>query len=266
MEFLGTGTSTGVPTIGCDCPVCRSEDPHNKRLRCSVWIQTETTSVLVDTGPDFRTQILRAGIRQIDGVIITHYHADHVVGIDDLRRFNFLQKAPIDCFADARTLGRLNQCFDYIFSDDLRPGLPNLRRREVAPGRTFDIGDLQLEPLALDHHVMPSMGLLIAQAPPNNPEAKKARLAYCVDCKRIPEESLNRIRDVDILILDMLRENPHPTHLSLKEALDLVKDIQPKQTYFSHMAHEVDHGTLQAQLPEGISLAYDGLVLNTNPA
>lgn len=257
FEFLGSGTSVGVPAIGCDCAVCTSSDPRNRRLRCSALARCGSAAVVIDTGPDFREQMLRAKLKRADAFIVTHYHADHVVGIDDVRRFNMLQKEVLDCWADRATLDKIARCFDWVFTDTLRLGLPNLRPREMTDGVPFEIGGLRFEPLELDHHVLKNTGLIVSEAARPGP-----KLAYCIDVKRMDEATVARLRGVDILVLDMLRENPHPTHMNLAEALEAVARIQPKQTYFSHLAHEVDHGPFEARLPENIRLAYDGLVLS----
>jgi len=257
FEFLGTGTSMGVPFIGCECAVCASSDPRNKRLRCSGLVRCGETAVVIDTGPDFRQQMLRSKVNHVDAFVITHPHSDHIVGIDDVRRFNQIQKQIIDCWADAATLKRLGHCFDWVFTETLRPGFPNLRPRQAVLGQPFEVGRLVFEPLDLDHHVLPTMGLLITEKGHPAPA-----LAYCIDVKRMSGATAARLRGVEILVLDMLREAPHPTHLSLDEALDVVKRIGPRKTYFSHMAHEVDHAATEAKLPGEIRLAYDGLRLD----
>ncbi|GMV80610.1 MAG: MBL fold metallo-hydrolase [Planctomycetota bacterium] len=261
LEFLGSGTSTGVPTIGCACAVCTSSDPRNKRLRPSVLLRGGETTVVVDTGPDFREQMLRAKVTQLDAVLITHYHADHVVGIDDLRRFNHLQKRVLDCWATEATQARLRQCFGYVFSETLRPGLPNLKAQTISPGQPFTIGDLRLEPYEIDHHVMANVALKITRVGSDPARAEGPVLVYCMDVKRIPEASYAALAGADILILDMLREQPHPTHMNLEESLAAVERLKPKRTWFAHMGHEVDHATLEAKLPTSIRLSYDGLVV-----
>lgn len=266
LEFLGTGTSVGVPRVGCSCAVCRSADPRNKRLRCAALIRCGETAVVIDTGPDFRAQMLRAAVERVDAFIITHYHADHVVGIDDVRGFNFMQRAALDCWADAPTLARIRVCFDWVFRESFQPGLPSLCPREIRLGQAFTIGPLTFTPLALDHQVMANVGLLISTGSSGSGGAPRPpALAYCVDCKRMPEETVAALRGVEVLVLDMLREKQHPTHLNLEEALALIERIGPRRTWFAHMDHEVEHLALEAKLPGHIRLAYDGLVEKLGP-
>jgi len=257
FEFLGTGTSMGVPYIGCTCAVCTSADVRNQRLRCAGLVRCGETTVVIDTGPDFRQQMLRAHVQNVDAFVITHPHSDHIVGLDDVRRFNQIQQRVIDCWADAATLKRLRHCFDWVFADIMRPGFPNLRPRQVELGQPFDVGCLVFEPLDLDHHVLRTMGVLITEKGCCAPA-----LAYCIDVKRMSDATVARLHGVEVLVLDMLRESPHPTHLCLDEALALVQRIGPQKTYFSHMAHEVEHATTEAKLPGEIRLAYDGLRLD----
>jgi len=263
LEFLGSGTSVGVPAIGCECAVCQSTDSLNKRLRSSVLVRgyddsgALKTTVVIDTSPDFRTQMLRAKVKHIDGVIISHYHADHVVGIDDVRRFNYMQNAVLDCWASAASHASLKQAFGYIFveNDSVRFGLPCLRPKQFTVGQPFEIGCLRFEPLELDHTIIINSGFRISCG-------NSATLSYCLDVKRIPEASYERLAGTDTLILDMLREKIHPTHMNYDEAMAAIARIKPKRSYLAHIAHEVDHRTLEAKLPPEIRLAYDGLIIS----
>jgi phosphoribosyl 1,2-cyclic phosphate phosphodiesterase len=261
LEFLGTGTSVGIPAIGCDCAVCTSADPRNKRLRSSALVRGcdgagRETTVLIDTTPDFRTQMLRARPRRLDAIVITHYHADHVVGIDDVRRFNVVQDEPIDCWGAPAALASLRHSFEYAFrgDDNLKLGLPCLRAKELAFGAPFRVGCLTIEPLELDHEVLVTTGYLFTGA------GGGPSLAYCLDVKRFPPQAAARLRGVHTLVLDMLRYAPHPTHLNLDEALATVADLRPQQVWFSHIAHDVEHAALEGRLPAHIRLACDGLV------
>lgn len=261
LEFLGSGTSVGVPAIGCECPVCISSDPFNKRLRSSVLVRgyddathSETT-VVIDTSPDFRQQMLRSKTKHIDALIITHYHADHVVGIDDVRRFNVLQNAVIDCWATPTTLDSLRQCFGYIFSfKSFKIGHPCLNARTITIGEPFQIGCLRFEPLELDHTLLMNVGFRITVG-------GGRALSYCLDVKSISPDSYEALRGTHTLVLDMLREKVHPTHFNLDEAMQAVKIIGPQRTYFGHIAHEVEHRSFEARLPPDIRLAYDGLIV-----
>lgn len=249
ITFLGTGTSQGIPIINCSCHVCTSNDPYNKRLRTSISVQTENTHLLIDTTPDFRTQLLRNPLPRLDGVIFTHAHADHIYGIDDLRRYNQLQKNRIPVYAGHSTLSRLKTLFDYAFGNGtLRPGLPNLSGIEI--DGPFYLNDLLISPIKLIHGEQEIYGYRIGN------------VAYCTDVNKIPEESYPLLENLDILILDALRETPHPTHFSVDEAIAEAKKISAKKTFFVHMSHKIEHQSRQATLPAGMNFAYDGLVLS----
>jgi phosphoribosyl 1,2-cyclic phosphate phosphodiesterase len=250
VSFLGTGTSHGVPMIGCDCAVCRSTDPRDARLRPSIYVETPGAGVLVDAGPDLRMQALRHDIRRVDAILFTHGHADHILGMDDVRRFNALMKAPMPCYGDARTLDDIRQTFHYVF-DPATPkggGLPALDLRELdGPVR---VGDLTAVPVPLWHGERPIVGY------------RFDRVAYLTDCNRIADEAWALLADLDVLVLDALREQPHPTHFSLGEAVAAARRIGARQTLFTHMCHHLPHAATNAKLPAGFSLAYDGLTLD----
>jgi phosphoribosyl 1,2-cyclic phosphate phosphodiesterase len=250
ITFLGTGTSHGVPMIGCDCATCRSSDPRDARLRPSLYVEADGgEALLVDAGPDLRQQALRAGIRRIDAVIFTHGHADHILGIDELRRFNALQQGAMPCYGDAATLYDVERMFAYVF-DPRTPkggGLPDLELvRIVGP---FPVGRQPIVPVPIFHGRRPILGLRIG------------RFAYLTDCSRIPDESWALLEGLEVVVLDALRERPHPTHFTIDEAVDAARRIGAARTYFTHMCHDLGHAATNARLPPGMELSYDGLVV-----
>ncbi len=255
LTFLGTGTSTGVPVVGCGCDVCRSADPHDKRLRTSALVETDGLSVVIDTGPDFRTQALRAGLRRLDAVLFTHSHFDHVAGLDDVRPFLFDEKTPIPCYADAPTAEALRRVYPYAWGGSAYPGVPVLALHEVTepftlPSRYGGPATLAVTPLPALHGKAPVLGY------------RMGRLAYLTDVSAIPAATLGLLGGLDVLVLDALRAAPHPTHFSIPEAVAMAQQIGARQTYFVHMTHTVAHAATSALLPDGIALAHDGLVVN----
>ena len=245
---LGSGTSHGVPMIGCECAVCKSDDPRDKRTRPSIYVRYGGARILVDTSPELRIQCLANGIREVDAVLFTHHHADHVAGLDDLRRFNWLMKRAVPCYGTERTLTALRRMFAYAFepapdSPHSRPQL-DFRTIDHSP---FEVAGETIVPIPLLHGPMPVLGF------------RFGRFAYCTDCSAIPEESSALLRDLEVLILDALRPTPHPTHLSVDQAVDLARRIGATRTYFTHMAHQLRHAETNASLPQGMELAYDGL-------
>ena len=252
VTLLGTGTSTGVPVIGCSCNVCRSTDPRDERTRCACHIEVGDLSIIIDTGPDLRRQALREDIRRVDAVLFTHHHFDHVVGLDDLRPFFFGNKQPIPCYAPPGTARVLRQVFQYVFDDGTYPGVSKLTLHEVTG--TFEVRSryepgrvVQVEPIDVFHGEMPLYGYRIG------------RFAYLTDVSQIPEHSFPKLKNLDVLVLDALRREPHPTHFSFDEAVAAAQRIGARQTYFIHMTHSVLHAEEDAQLPDGINLGYDGL-------
>ena len=250
---MGTGTSTGVPMIGCDCAVCRSEDARDKRFRCSLWVQTEELQWVVDTGPDFRSQCLRAGVRHLDAALITHAHTDHIMGFDDLRRFTFGEDQTIPVYGSAGTLEALRRVYDFAFN-----GLNRYAGYLKPEARVFDgpflLGGTRVTPLPVAHGRVETHGFLFQQG-------EGARVAYIPDCKVVPEATLELLRGVDILIVDALRLREHPTHFNVAEALELARLAGAGRTWLTHLSHELGHAELEAGLPEGVSVAWDGLVL-----
>ncbi|NUR55811.1 MAG: MBL fold metallo-hydrolase [Acidobacteria bacterium] len=237
--------------IGCDCATCRSPDPRDRRLRPSIYIEA-AARLLVDAGPDLRAQALRHDIRRVDAILFTHGHADHILGMDDLRRFNTLQQGAIPCFGDAATLLDIRRTFSYVF-DPATPkggGLPQLELFEVLGG--FCVTRSEVLPVPLFHGTRPILGYRLG------------RFAYLTDCSRIPDESWPLLEGLDVLVLDALRERPHPTHFSLAEAIDAATRIGARQTWFTHMCHDLRHEPTSARLPASMALAYDGLVIEVH--
>lgn len=250
VTFLGTGTSHGVPMIGCDCAVCRSSDPRDKRLRPSVLVETAGgLSLLIDAGPDLRAQALAFGIRRVDAVFFTHGHADHILGLDEIRRFNTLQGASMPGFADDITVSEIRRVFAYAF-DPATPrggGIPQLELFTIQG--PFCVGGQEVVPVPIFHGGRPLLGF------------RFGAFAYLTDCSRIPDESWPLLAGLDALVLDALREERHPTHFSLDEAVEAARRAGAARTYFTHMSHHLGHAATCADLPRGIELAYDGLVL-----
>ena len=248
MLVLGTGTSHGVPMIGCECSTCRSTDPRDKRSRASILIQPAGgPSVLVDTSPDLRMQALTHGVTRVDAIVYTHSHADHVMGLDEVRRFNILQKSAIPCYADAPTLSDLRRIYAYIFANDTPRGGGIPQVVLVRIGGEFCVGPATFIPVPVMHGSHRIFGYRIGS------------FAYLTDCSGIPDESWPLLSGVRYLMLDALRVRPHPTHLSVEQALAVVARLAPERTWFTHMCHDLPHAATCAQLPAGVQLAYDGL-------
>jgi phosphoribosyl 1,2-cyclic phosphate phosphodiesterase len=245
---LGTGTSHGVPMIGCECGTCRSTDPRDRRSRASIHIQLNSgQSILIDTSPDLRMQALTYNVRRVDAIVYTHSHADHIMGLDEVRRFNVLQKSAIPCYGDQRTLDDLRRVYSYVFSPDTPRGggIP-----QVVPALVmgeFCIGEATFVPVPLLHGSRTILGYRIGS------------FAYLTDCSGIPDASWPLLSGVRTLILDALRERPHPTHLSVEQALAVVAQLKPERAMFTHMCHDLPHAATSARLPAGVQLAYDGL-------
>jgi phosphoribosyl 1,2-cyclic phosphate phosphodiesterase len=245
---LGTGTSHGVPMIGCECNTCRSTDPRDKRSRASILIQAAGgPAVLIDTTPDLRMQALTHGVKRVDAIAYTHSHADHVMGLDEVRRFNVLQKSAIPCYGDQRTLEDLRRIYSYIFSADTPRGggVPQVVLAEIAG--EFCIGPVTLLPVPIMHGSRQILGYRIGS------------FAYLTDCSAIPDPSWPLLSGVRTVVLDALRERPHPTHMSLDQALATVERLAPARAWLTHMCHDLPHAATCARLPAGVELAYDGL-------
>ncbi len=253
LTFLGTGTSTGVPMIGCDCHVCTSSDPRNQRTRPSVLLSFPGGNLLVDTTPEMRVQLLRERVRLVHAIAFTHSHADHLFGLDDARLFPRWIGGPVPIYCELDTEQTIRRVFSYAFrpgTENDPPGfVPRLTFVTIEPGKPFEVLGEQVVPLRLEHGPSPVLGFRIGS------------LAYCTDVSRVPDESLPHLEGLDVLILDALRYEPHPTHMSLSQALALIESLQPGRTYLTHLSHSFDHGPTQAALPPQVALAYDGLQL-----
>ncbi len=245
ITILGSGTSTGIPVVGCDCPVCQSADPRNRRTRCSALINYGPRNILIDTATDLRQQALRENICHIDAVLYTHSHADHMHGIDDLRGFNLRQKEPIPLYGSPRTLERVRDNFNYIFADIEKPGyVPRLSLHPIEAA--FQLFELTIVPIPLLHGGMQVFGY------------RCGPFAYLTDCNGIPDESLPLLENLDLLILDGLRFKPHNTHFNIPQAIQMAQKIGARQTLLTHLSHDVDHPRHDPQLPDGINFAFDG--------
>ncbi len=249
VTFLGTGTSHGIPMLACGCAVCRSEDARNKRLRPSILIETATTTVLVDATPDLRTQGLRVGLRKLDAVVLTHTHADHVLGLDDVRVFTQASGQPMPVFGAAEAVADVRRIFAYACTDKPKwPSLPCFDLREVTPGVEFAIGDLRFLPVVLPHGWVEVLGFVVNGA-----------LAYLTDCSAVPAAVVKQVQSVPALVLDGLRQRPHPTHLTIAQAVAVAEATGAERTWLTHLCHEVDHAATEATLPGKVRIAYDGL-------
>jgi phosphoribosyl 1,2-cyclic phosphate phosphodiesterase len=253
VTFLGTGTSTGVPMIGCECAVCRSDDPRDKRLRPSIFVSvTGRAGIVVDTTPDFRQQALTYGIARLDAVLFTHSHADHILGLDDIRRFNWIQGGPIPCYATARTWDDIRKTFHYAFDGVARlgGGIPKIDVRGIEG--PFSIGGVSVVPVPLWHGDAPILGF------------RFGGFAYLTDCNRLDDAAWPLVAGVETIVLDALRDKPHTTHFTVAQALDVIERIRPRRAYLTHMSHDLGHAATNARLPRGVELAYDGLVLDVD--
>jgi phosphoribosyl 1,2-cyclic phosphate phosphodiesterase len=235
--------------IGCDCDTCQSTDPKDERLRPSIYIETPRASLLVDAGPDLRIQALRHRLRRIDAILFTHGHADHILGLDDIRRFNYMHGRPMACFGDERTIADVRQVFAYAFDPRTQAGGGLPRIATFVIGGSFCVGGEEIVPVPLYHGKRPILGFRLG------------RFAYLTDCNRIPDEAWPLLVDLDVVVIDALRKRPHPTHFTLDEAIAAGRRIGAARTLFTHMCHDLPHAPTTATLPPGIELAYDGLVV-----
>jgi phosphoribosyl 1,2-cyclic phosphate phosphodiesterase len=251
ITFLGTGTSQGIPVIGCDCAVCRSDNPKDKRLRCAAYIQDGATTILIDSGPDIRSQLLREDIRKLDGVLLTHEHYDHTGGLDDLRPFIFMQNKPIPVYAQEDVLKTLLIKYDYAFGSGSYPGAPRFKLDKVSPGVPFILDNVCIVPLRVFHGELGILGFKL-----NN------KLMYITDANELPEDTLQECKGISCLIINALHHRPHHAHFTLEQTLKTIEVIHPDVSYIIHMSHHMGlHNTLEASLPPKVHFAFDSLSL-----
>jgi phosphoribosyl 1,2-cyclic phosphate phosphodiesterase len=247
ITFLGTGTSGGVPMIGCDCEVCRSTDKRDKRLRTSILVRSAKTTIVVDSGPDFRYQMLRENVRELDAIIYTHSHKDHVAGLDDVRAYNFFSGRAMQVYSDEMTQQVLLREFPYAFQDHRFPGVPEIQLNSIALD-PFNIGDIPVIPIQVWHFRMPVLGY------------RFGTITYITDANRIEESEKAKIRGSEVLVLNALRKEKHISHFSLQESIELARELQVPNVLFTHVSHQMGkHAAVSAELPPGMAFAYDGL-------
>ena len=251
LKLLGTGTSTGVPTISCDCITCTSTDPRDKRLRCSALITFNNKNIIIDTGPDFRQQFLKYEIKKLNAILYTHHHFDHIGGFDDIRGINFTSRDTLPIYLNTETLKNLSRIFSYAFQDygETGKGIPMVDVNIISDG-TIEIEGIEITILPLVHGSLEVLGFRIGD------------IAYCTDTNSIPQSTLDLMKDLDVLILDGLRPMKHNTHFNIEEAIDQAKIINAKRTYLTHIAHQIKHSEIEKSLPSGIKLAYDGITFS----
>jgi len=247
ITFLGTGTSQGVPIIACGCEVCTSTDHHDKRLRTSVLLETDGKVISIDSGPDFRYQMLRAGVKHLDAVVFTHEHKDHIAGLDDVRAFNYFQQEAMDVYASLRVQDALKREFSYIFADYKYPGIPQLNLHTIGD-EPFLVGPVKFTPINVLHYRLPVLGFRVKD------------FTYITDAKTISPAEMEKIKGSKILVINALQKEPHISHFTLNEAIALAQQIGAEKTYLTHISHRLGkHADVSLELPEGIELAYDGL-------
>lgn len=250
ITFLGTGTSQGVPVIGCDCEVCLSLDYRDKRLRTSILVEIENQTIVVDTGPDFRQQMLRENVKRIDAVIFTHAHRDHTAGLDDVRAYNFMQKMDMPVFGTQPVLDQLKVEYAYAFAKEYYPGIPRLDLKLI-DGQDFFVNDIRVTPLPVMHLHLPVLGF------------RFGNFSYITDANFIPDETIEKLTGTEVLVLNALQRDPHISHFNLDEAKKMVARIKPAKTFFTHISHKLGtHADVSDELPESIALAYDGLQIS----
>jgi len=252
ITFLGTGTSQGVPVIACECDVCASADPRDKRLRTSLLLETDENVIVFDAGPDFRQQMLRKNVKNLDAIILTHEHKDHIAGMDDVRAFNYKSRDAIDIYAEERVQKAIIREYSYVFAEYQYPGIPRMRLNNI-PDFGFTVGQTSILPLRVYHYRLPVYGFRIAD------------FAYITDANYIPEDTKEKLFGVKYLIINALRKEKHISHFSLREAVDVIREISPKKAFITHISHQMGlHHIVSAELPPGIYLAYDGMSFETS--
>lgn len=247
VKILGTGTSQGVPVIACNCPVCQSTDPNDKRLRTAALVQVDGVNIVIDAGPDFRQQMLREKVNDIDAILITHEHRDHIAGLDDVRAFNFMNQKPVDIYAEDRVQEAIKSDFSYSFADKKYPGSPQINLHSLTE-EPFEIKGVKIIPIRAFHYKLPVYGFRIGD------------FSYLTDLNYISEEEKKKLHGTKYLVIDALRKRKHISHYSLSEALEIINELSPKRAYLTHISHQMGlHHDVNEELPHGISLAYDGL-------
>lgn len=251
VVVLGTGTSQGIPVIGCRCEVCLSSNPKDKRLRTSALMSMNNENIVIDVGPDFRMQMLAAQVDHLDGIVLTHEHNDHIIGLDDIRPFNFIRRKPITIFATPHVQQELMKRFRYVFEENPYPGAPRVALSNIHPEQTFEIGSFTLNPILVSHGIMPVLGFRIGD------------FTYITDAKTIDPFQLDKAKKSKVLILNALHHKPHHSHFNLQEALDIIDYLKPQKTYLTHISHHMGlHDEVNTSLPAGVELAYDGLEIS----
>jgi phosphoribosyl 1,2-cyclic phosphate phosphodiesterase len=249
ITFLGTGTSQGVPVIACDCNTCLSSDPYDKRLRASILLETDDTTLVIDAGPDFRQQMLREHVSKLDAILLTHEHKDHIAGLDDVRAFNYKSQEAIDIYSEERVQKVIKKEYSYVFSEYQYPGVPKMRLNPI-PEHGFKVKKMQIVPVRVFHYRLPVYGFRVGN------------FAYITDANYIPEESKEKLYGVKYMVVNALRKEKHISHFSLREAIDFIRVISPKKAFITHISHQMGlHNEVLKELPPEIILAYDGLSL-----
>ena len=252
ITFLGTGTSQGIPVIGCDCETCRSTNPKDKRLRTSILVETNGKTLVIDTGPDFRQQMLRARVTKVDAVLLTHEHNDHIIGIDDVRPFNFRYEMDMPVYAEERVLNNIKERFNYIFNATY-PGVPRLIGHQIDKNTPFEIEGIPIIPLEVMHYKLPVLGF------------RFGNFTYITDIKTISDKEIQKLLGTETLVVSALHKNDHLSHMSLYEALDLIEFIKPKQAYLTHLSHRMGlHDAVSKELPSNVQIAYDNLMIHVS--